>query len=243
MREIPLTQGKVAIVDDEDFERLSQWKWYYKASNLTGYAARDVTVEGKRVRIKMHRIIMNPADDEEVDHIDGDGCNNQRHNLRVCTHQENCCNNRRATGEGATYRGVRYESGRWRAAISSGDSVKSLGSFLTEEDAARAFDSDAHQRYGEFAKLNFPDDEPLTNLEVEALRQKCRAKFTSSRYYGVRRVKDRDVWEAYITLNGRHKYIKRFKTEDEAALAYNDVARAHYGDEYPYLNIIMETSQ
>jgi hypothetical protein len=92
MKEIKLTQGQVALVDDEDFEKINQFKWFAAKKGKTFYATRNITVNGKRKSALMHWYIM---DGKSIDHIDRNGCNNCRNNLRFCTHQENQMNNRK----------------------------------------------------------------------------------------------------------------------------------------------------
>lgn len=87
MKEIPLTQGKVALVDDEDCERLNQFKWYALKRPNTWYAVRNVWVENKRTAISMHREIMDASRGQEIDHKNGDGLYNLKVNLRFCTSQ------------------------------------------------------------------------------------------------------------------------------------------------------------
>ena len=93
MKRIPLSQGRFAVVDDADFEWLSQWKWYAKESRTSWYAVRQEQknefLSRKRRIIRMHNTIMKPADDQIVHHKDGDGENNQRANLHLCTLSEN----------------------------------------------------------------------------------------------------------------------------------------------------------
>lgn len=103
MKQIPLTKGKFALVDDEDFERISRWKWYCCSR---GYAARSIR-EGKKVRmIRMHRILNNTNSELHTDHIDGDRLNNQKDNLRSCTHAENMRHRKNlATTKGLSYNG------------------------------------------------------------------------------------------------------------------------------------------
>lgn len=91
MKEIKLTQGKVAIVDDCDYDELIKYRWCFGKvkGHSVGYAIRFVTMDGKRKTILMHRVIMNPKPWEQVDHIGGYGLNNTRENLRLCCHMEN----------------------------------------------------------------------------------------------------------------------------------------------------------
>jgi len=155
MRTIDLTQGQVALVDDEDYEYLNQFNWcYYR----TGYAGRSSKISlGKRYVILMHRQIMNTPDGMDTDHINHNKLDNRKENLRVCTGAENLCN--RYKWEGKKYKGVYIEYGKYIfASITKNRKQIRLGSFPTLEDAARAYDKAAKEIHGKFALLNFPED-------------------------------------------------------------------------------------
>jgi hypothetical protein len=171
--EIPLSQGFNCRVSVEDLGLVRGYSWHVhgKRGGLM-YATTVVALErgrgGKRALVAMHRLLVGFPDGMDVDHIDGDGLNNRRANLRVCTHRQNCCskvrgiNPRRRGG----YRGVSWARGsaKWQAQICGGE-IKSngerrqlhLGLFVSAEDAARAYDLAARQCFGAFAVLNFPE--------------------------------------------------------------------------------------
>lgn len=155
MKEIPLTQGRVVIVDDEDYEGLARYKWHALRSRRTWYACRDT--QGKTLYI--HRVILG-AGVEQVDHIDGDGLNNQRANLRLCTPSQNHTNaaKYRLSNASSRYRGVSRNGNGWRARCGGGNTQHYLGTFASEVEAARAYNEAAKRLYGEFACLNdLPD--------------------------------------------------------------------------------------
>lgn len=140
MKLVPLTQGQFAKVDDEDFERLLSYKWQAKKYRKTFYAARSIrTQTGKQKTLSMHRFIMGCPVELEVDHIDGDGLNNQKQNLRIVTTRQNHQNlHRKST---SFYPGVCWDKKeqKWHAAIRIKNKIKKLGRFKDELDAAKAY--------------------------------------------------------------------------------------------------------
>lgn len=156
MREIKLTQGKVALVDDEDFEYLNQFRWCAAKNGKTFYAIRKANYNGKWITERMHRVLCDIPSGKEVDHIDHNGLNNQKDNLRVVTRQENKFN-ASAWGQ-SKYLGVSIynENGRKYIAanIWRNGKKKFLGFFPTEEAAALAYNKAASEFQGEFANLN-----------------------------------------------------------------------------------------
>lgn len=153
---IPLTQGKVAIVDDEDASLIAAHGWYAAKVDLCFYAR--CRVGGKKVY--MHRLVAAAMGLPEVDHADGDGLNNRRSNLRACTRALNEANKMKARRNGSTsrYKGVSGGKGRWRALFCFNKRTVCLGTFPREEDAAHAYDEAARQHFGSFACVNFPRD-------------------------------------------------------------------------------------
>ena len=157
MKLIPLTRGQFAMVDDSDYEWLNQWKWMSEKSGNRNYAIRfSKTLNGRRRQIRMHRLIMNTPIGQIVDHKNFNGLDCQRKNMRNCSHSQNRMN-RKPYGK-SRYLGVSIKKGKYiTAVIKEGDKHKYLGSFKTEEAAARAYDAAAKAHHGEFANLNFKD--------------------------------------------------------------------------------------
>ena len=155
VRMIPLGDGFYAYVDAADYEWLSRWKWYMCSG---GYAGRNEN----RKTILMHRQIMQPPEGMLVDHIDGSKANNCRSNLRLCTRPENQRNARKERGCASQYKGVFYDKrcNKWFAKYRYQGKYHGLGYYDLEVDAARAYDRAAVQWYGEFARLNFPEEWP-----------------------------------------------------------------------------------
>lgn len=149
MKEIKLTQGQFAIVDDDDFDYLNQWKWYAVKHRNTFYATRME----KRKHIHMHRVIMHVCPKLITDHIDHNGLNNQKSNLRACTSSQNKMNVLPMSNTG--YLGVYYQGNLIRAKIRVNGNSIHIGCYPSLEQAARAYDIKAKEYFGEFANLNF----------------------------------------------------------------------------------------
>lgn len=159
MKTIPLTRGKVAIIDDEDYEFLMQWKWYARMDLRTGafYAERNSkSANSKRIKISMHRVISGVEDGKLfVDHIDRNTLNNCRYNLRIATRSQNLANRESHKKCTSKYLGVcRYPHNKWQASIRKDRIRINLGIFKNEIDAALAYNNAAKIHHGEFANLN-----------------------------------------------------------------------------------------
>ncbi len=169
MKEIALTQGQVALVDDEDHEELSRFKWHAAAKMVKGekafYAARTIIestlVDGKtfsrKIVIYMHRLILGAIGSLKGDHRNGNTLDNRRENLRECTKAQNNMNARKPShGLSSPYKGVVLfkRDGRFRAYIKKDGKQRHLGYFDTQEGAAMAYNQAAKELFGEFALLN-----------------------------------------------------------------------------------------
>lgn len=151
-KEISLTKGKVAMIDIEDFELVSQNKWHVS----DGYAARAERIDyGKYKVVKMHRIVMNCPQGLEVDHLNGDKLDNRKSNLRICTHQQNTQNRKIQTNSGG-YKGVYFYKNKpnWKKRYLAHIKQKNLGCYATALEAARVYNKAALEIFGEFARLN-----------------------------------------------------------------------------------------
>ncbi len=159
MREIPLTQGKVALVDDEDYERVAQFNWHAVKHREIWYAQRNLISPktGRRTTQHMQRFILDTCTAPHIDHRDCDGLNNQRYNFRPCTHAQNFRNRGAQRNNTSGYKGVTWSAikNRWLAAIQVDSTKMHLGNFRDPVEAARAYDAAAAQHFGEFAVLNF----------------------------------------------------------------------------------------
>lgn len=158
MKEIPLINSlRVVLVDDEDYEWASQYRWRANISNrsLTAYAVRTVTSTDKKRQMQlMHREIMRPVGSLTVDHINGNGLDNRRANLRIATQSQQQANRQHPIGVSG-YRGVEPQAKKWVAKIRCNNVRIRIGIFATPEEAAKAYDKKAQELFGEFANLNF----------------------------------------------------------------------------------------
>ena len=157
MKQIPLTQGKIALVDDEDYERLNRHRWYAQKSRYTYYAVRKSSrKQGKQRTIYMHKEILDIPLGFETDHKNHFGLDNRKANIRSCTRGENQHNRRQQNGA-SKYKGVTWYKGlrKWQAQIRFDGKTIHLGQFYLEIDAARTYDRKAKELFGEFAHTNF----------------------------------------------------------------------------------------
>lgn len=159
---IELTLGYSAMVDDDDYERLTRKSWHARVAPHTVYAIRTIALPGKKYTgTAMHREVLNLSvnDGKIVDHIDGNGLNNQKSNLRIATFSGNSANKRKKRDTSSRFIGVYlYRNGEtksraWGACIRKGKNIF-LGYYEKEVDAARAYNEAAKRIHGEFAKLN-----------------------------------------------------------------------------------------
>lgn len=155
MKQIKLTQGKFAYVDDEDFERVNQYKWYFSKNKWGGYAQRNML----KKTILMHRFILNPSKNMEIDHKNSNGLDNQKMNLRICTSTENKHNASLRKDNTSGYKGVYWidSKSRYVSVIKLNKKRIYGGYFKDKIRAALIYDEMAVKYHGQFAKLNFPE--------------------------------------------------------------------------------------
>lgn len=159
MKEIKLTRGKFAIVDDEDYESLIKFNWYANKSHTRDnwYVVCSKMINGKGASIYMHRHIMGVVDRKVfIDHIDGNGLNCQKNNMRTASCSQNGMNRKQQKNSKSNYKGVSFHKGRWRATIVKDRKSKHIGNFNSQENAATAYNIFAEKYHGEFANYNKP---------------------------------------------------------------------------------------
>jgi hypothetical protein len=140
MREISLTQGKTALVDDEDYEYLMQWNWHV-ASNR--YASRAIMLpDGKKTKISMHRIIMSCPEFYEIDHINRNTFDNRKSNLRIVSRKQNADNRKNLFKNNTSgAKGVCFHNGKWQASYRNNGLLTYIGRFNTIEEAKEAYET------------------------------------------------------------------------------------------------------
>lgn len=158
---IPLTKGAVTVINQEDYDSAKKHKWH-----LTGNYARTCLSYGNN--LLLHRMIMGAKKGQQVDHVNGNGLDNRRSNLRICTNLQNSHNQKKAKNKTSEYKGVSWakRQKKWMVVIWINKISVFLGYYRNEIFAAGVYDQKAKEAFGEFARLNFPEkDAELTLLK------------------------------------------------------------------------------
>lgn len=152
---VPLTRGFVAQIDASDLHKVAGFNWFAVVQSYTVYAVRRVSgVKGRGSKISMHRQIIGATNDVQVDHVDLNGLNNRRENLRIATPQQNCFNRRKTRANTSGFKGVCWnrKSRKWQAGIRINGRSAHLGLFETIDAAYNAYCQAANQYHGEYAR-------------------------------------------------------------------------------------------
>jgi hypothetical protein len=212
-REISLPSGHAALIDEDDWEIVSPYRWRVLRTGSAAYVQSQV---GKR-SLFMHRLIMAAPDRLEVDHVNHDGLDNRRSNLRLCTRSENAANKKIPENNTSGYKGVSWCAwrGKWRAQIYANLVSRHLGYFDSAADAGQAYNAAAVEFFGEFACLNEGvSSEPIS--QSFAVRRD-----NKSGYRGVSFHKKTGKWSANVSIGGRQIYLGLFTDPREASQVVN----------------------
>ncbi len=227
-----------ALVDDEDFELVSGYRWCLKkivsrtSGDVSFYAQTSIRKEdGSRTTIKMHRLILGLDFGDRIwtDHINFKTLDNRRCNLRACSPSESVRHRRKIGGTSSKYKGVCYNTRdkNWVSQIQIKGKQTRLGSFKTPKEAATRYDIAAHSLHGEFADLNFPKiDHSKDDFDIEKYKTPAK-KRKSSKYAGVCWNKTARKWMSHIRIGEKTKNLGYFKNEQDAAKAYNKYVTEH----------------
>ncbi len=153
---VHINGGTAVLIDDEDYDKIKESSWLFSGR----YAYRQVWNKGKGKTEYMHRIIMGNPKNLEIDHINGNGIDNRKSNLRFATHKQNMANQKSCKTATSQFKGVCWvkRDKKWEASIQTDNRTKHLGYYENEADAAKAYDKEAIKLFGSFARLNFTNE-------------------------------------------------------------------------------------
>lgn len=243
--EFPVGRGQVALVDEEDWEHVKVYDWYCFRVRHVWYVATDRIKDGRAKRTYLHQFIMNAPPKSEVDHINNNGLDNRRQNLRIVSHQQNLANQKLSEANTSGYKGVTLDrrtkkdgtplTPAWMAQTKYNGKRIYLGKFSSPEAAARAYDRKMLELHGEHAKTNeslgllSPDDgQPLIqNMHLGGQRSgkspRQRHKQTIDRAVGNSGQRyiypNRKGWMVRLVQAGEKIYLGTYPTITEAQIA------------------------
>lgn len=229
-KEIPLQNGMVAIVDDEDYKRCAEFNWtvFAKSKGST------LEVRNASTGIKLsHFIVDDLKSDSLVRFVDGDQLNFRKGNLTIATRAELAQNAKGHKGTTSIYKGVSWDKSRkkWVANICVNGKIKKLGRFTNEGDAAMAYNAAALKAWGEDCFLNvLNEDNNAKTHTLEKVASYRSKKNTTSEYQGVYKNSEHSSYVASITQDGETYYIGSYPFEIDAAKAYDAKAKELHGD-------------
>lgn len=216
---IPLTQGQVALIDDDDAPLIMRYRWQYQAR---GYAVGRVNGQ----QVYMHRFLLNAPPGLQVDHINGNRLDNSRANLRLVTPRQNRQN---SLPRPHHLKGISWEKQRWRVRIHVDGQCLNLGSYSDPHHAALLYDAAARHFFGDYARTNFPPEAvpPFIHTMLHRLLHPIRIEKRPSPYRGVSWHRGR--WRVRLKIQGREYHLGCFRDEIQAARAYDAHARRLLG--------------
>ncbi len=231
MKKIKLTQGKFALVDDEDFEWLMKWKWHF----VHGYAMRKKYLGKQNEKyiykdIYMHRLILATPKGLDTDHINNFKLDNRRKNLRIATRRQNLQNRFFSKRKNSNLpMGVgKHHSGKWRARITVNGKELSLGSYNTSKEAGIAYNWATLKYFKNFANpnniSNWKKEHP-----VERKKYIDAGKNNTSGIVGVSLHKKTNKWQVRITFNRKRIYLGIYENKLDAIEVYNKTIKKYYG--------------
>lgn len=227
MAELRTKSGDVLTLDDEDAALFVGIRIYSLKTKNTTYGCYPARLDGKSKTILVHRVIMDAPQGIMIDHINRDGLDCRRANMRFATNAQNQANRAHSAGTTSRHKGVTWhEDNRvWGARIVVGQSTVGLGSFKDEDAAGRAYDRAAVEAWGEFARLNFPG-EALWSLE-EITQRRRTIVHGESEYRGVSPCTRTGRWQASVFYGGKAHHLGRFPTAIDAARMADRAVLAH----------------
>jgi hypothetical protein len=227
------------LISTKYIDTIMNFNWFIMGQTATqqGYVGFSRRIKGRTIYYKLHRLILEVEDEKVfVDHINRDRFDNRKCNLRIATRSENSRNMSKQKLTKHKYKGIRItNSGKFECTIFVNGKPIYLGCFLTELEAVKVYDENAALYHGEFAATNVGlgliTEEKLRSVKLNKHSAHKRKNVWYSNYAGVSREKNsnKNPWRAYITFKGKHIRLGGFKTEEEAALAYDKKARELFG--------------
>lgn len=241
MKKIPLTQKQFAIVDNDDYKYLIQFKWCAKKRPCCGYVACRTYrchITKKDKFIYMHRLITKASTGEIVDHINHNTLDNRKCNLRICTSKQNTQNMLPSKRSNTGYKGVYYSKKRksFITLIKIDNKRLYLGAFKLVEDAAIAYNKAASYYFKEFACLNAIPTEFILSKKTETyianriinIHTRNNCIDNKCGYRGVCYDKRCKKWKAYISFDNKKHHLGYYASKIEAALVYDEIASKHH---------------
>lgn len=208
-----LGKGLSAKVSPQDYELVNNIRWLGSSSGSSGaYAVHQSRENGVCKYLLMHRFILSATPKQSVDHKNHDTLDNTRDNIRICTNAENNRNRKGKSGSQSIYKGVGVSCGKYKSVVGLNKKLIHLGTYQTETEAALAYDIFAHENFGDFAYLNFPEIPYQEKKANPPIKWK-----PSSQYKGVFWSKAHEKWRAQLKIDHKSVHVGLFHNEQEAA--------------------------